>query len=248
MENLTHGSLFSGIGGFDLAGESNGFTSLFNVEIEDFPRQVLAKHFPHSQQFKDIRDFDGTQFKDKVTVLSGGFPCQDLSIANSKAAGIVGERSGLWREYARILGEIRPRFVLFENSPMLIIRGLERVLCDFYRSGYDVEWRCFYATQWGYPHGRKRLYGLAYPSGFGRSSITPKGGILSKVVPTRKHREVGLPYTFKRFNANSDFSNVRIDNGFSQRLDRRRLKACGNSIVVDIASDIFKAIKEVVCK
>lgn len=152
----SHGSLFSGIGGFDLAAEQTGLKNIFHCEFKEYKRKQLSINFPQSESYGDIRNFDGTKYKNRVDILSGGFPCQDVSIAQQSkklggAQGIKGERTGLWKEYARIVREIRPKAIIFENSSMLLIRGFESVLCDLHELGYDVEWKCFFASDFGYP-------------------------------------------------------------------------------------------------
>jgi DNA (cytosine-5)-methyltransferase 1 len=112
--------------------------------------------------YGDIREFDGRPWRRSVDILCGGFPCQDISAAG-KGAGITGERSGLWKEYARIIGEIRPRFVFAENSPLLRTRGLGVVLEDLASLGYDARWGVLGAWHVGAPHKRDRMWVLAHP-------------------------------------------------------------------------------------
>ncbi|GAB3318055.1 hypothetical protein GCM10027299_09540 [Larkinella ripae] len=241
--NLTMGSLFAGIGGFEEAGRRNDIKTLWNCEIDPFKRKILKKNFPDAYQYGDIREVKNPP---SVDILTGGFPCQDLSIANQSkkgVKGIDGHRSGLWKEYARILGEVRPRVIVFENSPMLLVSGLEHVLCDLSRSGYMCEWRCFYATQWGFPHGRKRIYGIAYSIGFGWEDHIKTSPLLQKVLPERTPRQDFVPVSFKRYDRHSDYESVRMDDGFSQELDKGRIHGCGNAIVVDIGEAILKQIK-----
>lgn len=109
----------------------NGIPTLWNCELELFQRNLLKQNFPETKQYEDIRELRNPGY---VDIISGGFPCQDISIAG-KGTGIVGERSGLWSEMFRIVREVRPRYVLIENSPMLLVRGFERVLCDLSQSG-----------------------------------------------------------------------------------------------------------------
>jgi len=158
---LTHGSLFSGIGGFDLGFERAGIETTWQVEIEDYARRVLQRHFPRAQRFNDIREC-GKHNLAPVDIVSGGFPCQDISNAG-KRAGIDGERSGLWSEYARIIRELRPRYVVVENVAALLGRGMERVLGDLAACGYDAEWQSISAAHVGAPHLRERIWILAYP-------------------------------------------------------------------------------------
>src|SRR5215471_10832235 len=118
---MTHGSLFAGIGGFDLGFERAGFKTIWQVEIDEYCRRVLERHFPGAERFADIRDCGKHNLK-PVDVISGGFPCQDISNAGLRA-GIDGERSGLWNDMQRIVGELCPRFVLVENVAALLVRG-----------------------------------------------------------------------------------------------------------------------------
>ena len=129
--DLTHGSLFSGIGGFELGAEWAGIPTIWNCEIEPFQRAVLKQRFKNTEQYEDIRKLTNPT---KVNIISGGFPCQDISSAGG-GAGIDGEKSGLWAEMYRICGEVRPEYIIIENSPNLTIRGFERVLCTFPKSG-----------------------------------------------------------------------------------------------------------------
>lgn len=244
---MKRGSLFSGIGGFDLAAQWMDWENVFHCEINPFCQKVLKHHFPNAESYTDITSFDARKFKGCVDVLSGGFPCQDISIANQKkgdeAKGIQGKRSGLWKEYARIVGEIRPKFIVFENSPMLIDRGIGTVLYDLSELGYDAEWRNFYATQFGFNHRRKRTFGIAYPVSERRNGNIIKGGILHKILQQQPPRQNPLSVPFERFNAGSDFASVRLDDGFPKQLDTDSIKAYGNAIVPQIAYEIFKAIE-----
>lgn len=157
----TMGSLFAGIGGFDLGFERAGFEIAWQVEIDPYCRKVLERHFPHAQRFSDVRECGAHNLK-PVDVLCGGFPCQDISNAG-KRAGIEGESSGLWSEYARIIGELRPRFVVVENVAALLGRGMGRVLGDLAEIGYDADWEIVSAADVGAPHLRERVWILAYP-------------------------------------------------------------------------------------
>ena len=167
MSKLRLLDLFSGIGGFSLGLErSGGFETVAFCEIEDFPRRVLAKHWPKVPCYHDIRELTATRLAaDGIAVdaICGGFPCQDISNAG-KCAGIEGERSGLWSEYARLIGELRPRVVFVENVSALLGRGLDRVLGDLAALGYDAWWDCIPASAVGAPHRRDRLWLVAYPN------------------------------------------------------------------------------------
>ncbi len=160
--------LFSGIGGFSLGLErSGGFETIAFCEIEPYCRAVLAKHWPGVKQYDDVRTLTAERLAaDGITVdvICGGFPCTDISVAG-KGLGITGPQSGLWREYARIIGELRPSFVIVENVAALLGRGLTDVLGDLSALGYDAEWHCIPAAAVGLPHARDRLWLVAYANG-----------------------------------------------------------------------------------
>lgn len=167
--------LFSGIGGFSLGLErTGGFETVAFCEIETFPRDVLTFRWPGVPIYEDVRTLTAdTLARDgiKPNVITGGFPCQDLSIAG-KRAGIDGERSGLWSEIVRLVRELRPEYVIVENVANLL-RGpadrpggwFGRVLGDLARRGYDAEWRVIRASDIGAPHHRARVWVVAYPVG-----------------------------------------------------------------------------------
>lgn len=159
---LTFGSLFAGIGGIDLGLERAGFRCLWQVEIDDYANRVLARHWPDVARFKDVKAFALKSKPElRVDLVAGGFPCQDIS-NGGRRAGIGGARSGLWREYARIVRTLRPRFVLVENVAALRTRGLGVVLGDLAAIGYDAEWQCIPAAAVGARHIRDRLFIVAY--------------------------------------------------------------------------------------
>lgn len=176
MSKLRVLDLFSGIGGFSLGLErTGGFRTVAFCEIEEFPRRVLAKHWPDVPIYDDVRTLTHERLSQDgvaVDVICGGFPCQDISFAG-KGAGLAGERSGLWREFARLIDEIRPRYALVENVAALLYRGLGEVLGDLAEIGYDAEWHCIPASAVGAPHRRDRIWIVAYPvadAGGGRCS------------------------------------------------------------------------------
>lgn len=157
---LTVGSLFAGIGGFDLGLERAGMKVIWQSEIDPYASAVLRKHWPEVPNHGDIRDITAATVE-RPDVLCGGFPCQDISVAG-KGAGLAGDRSGLWFEYKRIIGELRPKFAAMENVSALLNRGLERVLGDLAEIGYDAEWDCLPVSSVGAPHQRDRVFILAY--------------------------------------------------------------------------------------
>lgn len=155
------GSLFSGIGGLELGLEWAGVGhTVWQVEKEPFARAVLAKHWPDAERFDDVRTVGAANLP-QVDVICGGFPCQDISYAG-KGAGLAGERSGLWYEYARIVRELAPRFVVVENVSALLTRGLDAVLGTLASLGYDAEWSCVRASDVGARHRRERVFVVAW--------------------------------------------------------------------------------------
>ena len=155
-------ALFAGAGGGILGGKLLGWRTVCAVERDAYAAQVLAQRqndgilepFPI---WSDVCSFDGTAWRGIVDVVSGGFPCQDISAAG-KGAGIEGERSGMWKEMARIIGEVRPKYAFVENSPMLTTRGLGVVLADLASLGFDAEWGVLSAADVGAPHRRERIW------------------------------------------------------------------------------------------
>ena len=164
--------LFSGIGGFSLGLErTGGFETVAFCEIEKFPQKVLAKHWPEVPIYEDVRNVTAKQLRaDGIipNVITGGFPCQDISVAGNQKGMGEGTRSGLWSECARLVGEIRPRYAIFENVTALLSgdngRWFQRVLFDLSEVGYDAEWHCIPASELGANHHRDRVWIIVYPS------------------------------------------------------------------------------------
>ena len=174
MTKLRVLSLFAGIGGFDLGLErTGGFSTVAFCEIDPFCQKVLNKHWPKVPIYDDVRTLTAERLAADgiaVDVICGGFPCQDISTAG-KGAGIAGERSGLWKEYARLIGELRPQFAIMENVSALLGRGLGVVLGDLAEIGFDAEWDCISAANIGAPHNRDRVWIVAYPASNGRPEV-----------------------------------------------------------------------------
>lgn len=163
---LTFGSLFSGIGGIDLGLERTGMQCAWQVEIDGYATQVLQKHWPHVARFRDIRDCGACNLP-PVDLVAGGFPCQPHSYAGKRQASA--DERNLWPEFARIIREIRPRWVLAENVVGLLSsedgQFFGGVLRDLAQSGYDAQWFCLRASDVGAPHQRERVFIVAYASG-----------------------------------------------------------------------------------
>ena len=160
---LDVGALFAGIGGIELGLERTGyFRTRWFVENNEFCQQVLKKHWPDVPCYGDITAIDFRTLP-PVDVLTGGFPCQDISVAGRGAGIREGTRSGLWFHFARAIGILRPKYALIENVPMLARRGLDIVLANLAEAGYDAEWFDLRASDFGAPHRRERIFIVAYP-------------------------------------------------------------------------------------
>ncbi len=220
-------ALFAGAGGGILGGVLSGFRTVCAVEWEPYAQAVLLarqadgilERFPI---WDDIRTFDGIEWRNRVDVITGGFPCQDISSAG-KGKGINGERSGLWKEMHRVVREVRPRFVLIENSPMLTIRGLGRVLGDLASIGFNARWNVFSASDIGANHERERIWIMAYPAG------------------TRIDNDKLRSTNVQKPNWWKSRPN-RVDDGVAHRVDR--LKAIGNGQVPSVAATAFRILSE----
>ncbi len=238
--------LFSGIGGFSLGLERAGMTTVAFCEIEEYPQKVLKKHWPDVPIYNDVTELTYDRLKaDGITgidVITGGFPCQDISVAGKQAGIGEGTRSGLWSEVARLIGEIRPSYAIMENVTALISGGggrwFGRVLGDLAEIGYDAEWHCIPASYIGAWHKRDRVWVLAYPSGVSLQAGDKKQ-ILGQSNLSGKFTRV-----FEEYPGRSSLSTtglVRNNHGVSCIVDRT--KCLGNAIVPTIAEIIGRGLR-----
>jgi DNA (cytosine-5)-methyltransferase 1 len=171
---ITHGSLFSGIGGFDLAARNCGITNVFQVEIDEFCQKVLNKHFPETIKYKDIYEFDGKEYRGRVDIISGGFPCQPFSVAGLRK-GAEDERA-LFPEMLRVISEVEPSWVIAENVYGIITiddgRYFEEVLTSLEAIGYEVQPFIIPASSVNAPHKRDRVWIVANRIGENRGETT----------------------------------------------------------------------------
>ena len=227
-------ALFAGAGGGILGGKLLGWECVCAVEWEPYPAAVLAARqnegiLPPFPIWDDVRSFDGNPWRGIVDVVSGGFPCQDISSAG-KGKGIEGERSGMWKEMARIIGEVRPRYVLVENSPVLTSRGLGVVLGDLAALGYDAEWGVLGAVHAGGDHERERIWVLAADAT--RGALEDGEDIGNGMGKADKGRKAtgsinGSLFGIERCDTECELG--RVIHGMAVEMDR--LKAIGNGQV-----------------
>ena len=217
-------ALFAGAGGGILGGHLLGWRTVCAVEWDPYAASVLAQRqndglLPPFPIWDDVQTFDGKPWRGVVDVVSGGFPCQDISVAG-KGAGISGERSGMWSHMARIIGEVRPLFAFVENSPALLTRGLGVVLSDLAALGYDCKWTVLGAADVGAPHKRDRFWLVANASG-GRCS-QPQG---REVEQQGRTEVVGASAIATMAHANS-LRELQPQGGISD-IGRRPCYGCG---------------------
>lgn len=235
--------LFSGIGGFELGLQRAGFEIAAMCEIDPFCQRVLAKHWPGVPIYEDVRELTGERLAADgigADVICGGFPCQDVSNAGART-GIEGERSGLWREIARLASQVRPRVIFLENTTGLLSRGLGRVLGDLAALGFDAEWHCIPASSLGAPHPRDRVWIIANAAALRRhEGQWPEEG-WGRLL---RHRKLDSPNAWASGENNNEIRSMflRIVDRIPDRVDR--LGALGNAVVPQIPELIGRAIKE----
>ena len=267
-------ALFAGAGGGILGGKLLGWRTVCAVEWEKYPASVLLARqndgiLPPFPIWDDVQTFDGRAWAGIVDVISGGFPCQDISAAG-KGAGIDGERSGMWKEMARIICEVRPKFVFVENSPMLTSRGLDQVLADLAKMGFDAEWGVLGAANVGAPHLRERIWICAKQREFLPYSQYNGNRWREQFTQSSKKTDARMANTkkllcygsnnnqcrqkiskFRNCNGKKRFNNCwweiepsvgRVADGVAARLDR--LKAIGNGQVSEVARTAWFELME----
>lgn len=224
--------LFSGIGGFSLGLErTGGFETVAFCEINPFCRQVLAQHWPGVPIYDDVRELTAKRLAADgiaVDVVTGGFPCQDISLVG-RMRGLTGDKSSLWVELARIVRETGARYVILENSPVLRSRGLDTILREFASLGLDAEWHCLPLNALGAPHRRDRVWVIAYPAGLG--DRLQEGQVL-----TRRH------ISEHRSRWSSEPGVCRVADGLPDQ--SHRLGALGNAVAPAIPELIGSALLE----
>lgn len=236
-------ALFAGAGGGILGGHLLGWRTVCAVEIEPYPTGVLLARqndgiLPPFPIWDDVSTFDGKPWRGIVDVVSGGFPCQDISAAGS-GDGLDGERSGLWSEMARIICEVRPQYAFVENSPVITSRGLGVVLGDLAALGYNARWGVLGADDAGYDHKRDRAWIAAYNVSYGlegwnNGNQKGQGGAavrsMARLHQNKVRHDIPSPDAFG------------MPNGVAARVDR--LKAIGNGQVPAVAKLAWEILNE----
>jgi DNA (cytosine-5)-methyltransferase 1 len=244
-ENLNELALFAGAGGGILGGKLLGWRTVCAVEWEQYPASVLCARqndglLPPFPIWDDVQTFDGKPWRGIVDVVSGGFPCQDISAAGG-GAGIDGERSGMWREMARIICEVQPRFVFVENSPMLTSRGLGRVLGDLASMGFNARWGVLGAADVGANHQRDRIWIVGNQVAYASHIRCKRGG---ESWPSQKWEYKQLERLLEQV-AQTGIpagKHNRIHDGVAARMDR--LKAIGNGQVPLCAATAWRILND----
>lgn len=232
---MTFGSLFAGIGGFDLGFERAGMKCKWQVEINEYAIRVLKKHWPSIYRHGDVRTFP-PEGDWRVDVICGGFPCVNISSLGDRA-GIVGveDGSGLWREAVRIVRQLRPRFFIVENVAEIAFRGAGDVLGDLAASRYDCIWQCLPAGAFGAPHYRDRFFAVGVDRDSLRGNVNPfKAFSEGDVLNAGRSRSTAWRETESRMG--------RIADGISNRVDRNR--CLGNAVVPHVAEYIGRKLME----
>lgn len=245
MRTYTLGSLFSGVGGLELGLESTGrFETVWQSEIDPFCRAVLRKNWNKCKIYEDVKDVRIENEVKQVDVICGGFPCQDLSIAREgsgqgRGKGLDGSKSGLYREFIRVIEELSPIGFVIENVPTLVNRGLETILGEIAKLGYDAEWHIVSAASVGGPHLRKRVFIMGYAN----CSHPQRGWIPSGVQEENEDTYCSSGWRpDKTWPTEPDFP--RVVNGVPNW--SHRAKALGNAVVPKVAGVVGKRFVEII--
>lgn len=247
---MTHGSLFSGIGGFDLAANLIGWNNIFNCEIDEANRLYLKKNFPNTISYGDIKSTDFTIHRGKITIISGGFPCQDASFAKQYGKGqkgLQGDETKLFFEMCRAIREIQPKYIIAENVANILKtnkgQDFSRILTELSSMGYNAEWRVCRASEIGSPHHRARLYLVAYPISIRLQKNETFFSFLHEETSSFSWKPYGTTIQISRGGKwKSQPPILCLDDGISYKLARTQITGYGNAIVPDIAYRIFKTI------
>lgn len=237
---MTFGSLFAGIGGFDLGLERAGMECRWQVEIDEAATETLSTHWPNVDLYSDVTKIQEGQLE-RVDLICGGFPCQPWSIAGKKKR--KSDDRWLWPDFARIIRMVGPRYVIVENVPGLRDGGgLDAVLGEIADLGFDAEWETISASEFGAPHERARVFIVAYSKRKGLSGLLSREGFLR--IRRSTHAEFGN----RGFDVwgwwEENRANLRMGDGLPVSVARRACKAFGNAVVPQVVEWIGRRIVE----
>ena len=249
---MTHGSLFSGIGGFDLAAEYMGWENKFHCEFDYDKQKQLKINFPESISHGDITKTDFNIYRGTIEILTGGFPCQDASIAKQDGKGqkgLQGIRTGLFYEMCRAIEEIQPKYVVAENVANILKtnggKDFAAILTELSAMGYNAEWRVCRASEIGAPHHRARLYLVAYSSSIRLQQNESFFSLLHKKTSQITWKPYGTTLQISGAGAwETEPPILCLDHGIPNKLAAKQVHGYGNAIVPQIAYNIFKAIEK----
>lgn len=243
---MTHAGYFEGIGGFTLGAERAGIETIYTCEIDDYCNTWLTHYLPNAIHERDITTAIGCY----ADIFTAGFPCQDISRANPKGKGLKGERSGLFYPFIQIVGRYRPKYVILENSPMLIYtKEVLSILREFAIIGYNAEWQVISKRPFGYPDERERIILIAYTSEIGCTKSNPvfERSAFEKCIKAQKQNEL----IFNKLNRRTTPLDWRTfitgilqnSSGLPKKLVENEIGAYGNAICPDVAQLAFELIK-----
>jgi DNA (cytosine-5)-methyltransferase 1 len=245
---MTHGSISTGIAGFDIGAEENGIETLWTCEIDPLRQDIIKWRVPNATHYGDIREIKTAP--SYVDIISFGFPCQDISKAKRRGLGIDGDKSSLWYEGWRIIRSVNPAFIIIENSPELLKKGLSTILRQIAEAGYDAEWNIISCRQFGMPHLRERLFVIAYSNkircqensrvhfGFHETSLSEQTSekLWMASEPGRVSRRRDWGEAIRSFH--------HMDDGIPKNILYGLLAAAGDTVSPRITSWIFSRIKK----
>lgn len=231
---------FAGVGGFGIGAKRQGIETVACIEIDTWNQEILRQLHPNALILGDINGIEQTL--PFAQIFTGGFPCQDISNSNPKGLGTNGTRSGLFRKFIEFVSIYRPQYVVMENVSKLTTRGLEYVLLELAKIGYDAEWNTLQASYFGFPHQRERLFIVAYPNGIGLQNMVLKPPkdyrLLGEFAPSETYQSFANRWN-DRYEHKGDLP--RVD-GF-KRIEKF-VKAAGNAVMPCMTSYIFSQIKQ----
>lgn len=243
---MTHAGYFEGIGGFSLGAERAGIKTIYTCEIDDYCNEWLKNILPNANHERDIISATGCY----ADIFTAGFPCQDISRANPKGKGLKGARSGLFFDFIKLVRTYEPRYVVLENSPMLVYtKEILSILREFARIGYDAEWQVISKRAFGYADERERVVLVAYNNKIGRvqnNAVFRKESfdICKQAFIKRKPIQYKLSRTDSPENWYSYITELcTVDAGIPRKLASKEIECYGNAICPDLAHLVFELIK-----